>query len=341
MGEDELSDEEAAKLLDNADYLLKKYFHDHKFCLAYDTTNCSGKIIRSHIVSEKYLRNIAIDGHVYVPIASSFNKINGYEFKLRGVSRVCHINGFCKKHDESLFESFEKKDFNGIYEQIYDISFRALCREYFQKKYLLRFFTKIKDGYFKKIEKTNYSSSSHFKESLKSLKKTFKDLDFLYNEFKKYKKSGLKYLLIETSKLPISTTGVLFPILNAAGKKIQKIDKKQLGFIYNVISLECKAYILIVTLKSRNNTHKSFLESISKLQPGEKINFLLTYFLFNNDNVAVSPDWYQNLTQSFLKNIDDLMNMQVGRCSEQLGFSRLLNFDNTIQLSINKSKMIV
>jgi hypothetical protein len=337
-----IDEKELLKLLSDSDYLTKKYFHDRKFCMAYDKNTCSGGIIRSHIISEKYIRNIARDGHIYSTTGSSHHKTGLYEFKYKGIDRVCHINGFCKHHDNSLFESFEKKDFCGEYKQIYDITFRALCREYFQKICLFDIHVKIKNGYFKKIEKTNYSSSSYFNENLESLKNAVNDLKFLYEQLKKYKISGIKYLLLETSKLPISTTGVIFPILDANGNKIQNLNQKQLGFIYNAISLNDKSFILIATIINlHDNTHKAFLESINNLGNNEKINLLLTYFFFNNDNIIMSPEWYERLTPSFQKDLIDLMNIQIGKYSEPSDLSKLLNFTQTTQLSILNSSMII
>ena len=46
MNASEIDEKEAQKLLSDSDYLTKKYFHDRKFCMAYDKTTCSGEIIR-------------------------------------------------------------------------------------------------------------------------------------------------------------------------------------------------------------------------------------------------------------------------------------------------------
>ena len=89
----------------------------------------------------------------------------------------------------------------------------------------------------------------------------------------------------------------------------------------------------------RNNTHKIFIESLHNLSENEKINLLLTYFFFNNDNIAISPEWYESLTPTFQKELIDLMNIQVGKYSEPSGFSKLLNFTNTTQVSILSSKV--
>lgn len=342
MNAKEIDNNEAKKLLSDTDYLVKKYFHGQEFCMAYDKSSCSGDIVQSHIISEKYIRFLERKGHVYAAIGSTYHKNGLYEFKLKGIDRVCHINGFCKYHDNRLFESFEKKDFNGEYKQIYDITFRALCREYFQKTCLLEINEKFQTGYFKKIEKTNFTSYSDFHENSNFLKQAVKDLKFLYIQLKKYEKYGIKYLLIETSKLPISTTGVIFPILDANGNKIQKLNKKQLGFIYNIISLTNKSFILIATVMNlHDNTHKIFLESINSMNDNNKINLLLTYCFFNNDNIIMSPEWYESLTTNFQNDLLSLMNIQTSNYGELFHLNKILNFTHTAQISISNSIMII
>ncbi|MCL9685830.1 hypothetical protein [Legionella maioricensis] len=341
MDQNELNEKDVTRLLCDTDYLTKKYFRDPKFCMAYNKSSCSGEIIQSHIISKKYLINIARDSHVYTPVGSSYHQSGLYEFKLKGLSQACHINGFCKKHDKNLFESFENFDFVGQYNQIYALTFRAVCREYFQKLCLLDIYKKVKRGYFKKIEKTTFSSSSYFIENFKSLRSEIRDLKFIYTQLKKYNRSGIKYILMETSKIPISATGVIFPIRDATGKKIQGLNEKQLGFVYNLISLQDKSYILIATVKAFKGTYKVFMESIYNLPEDKKINFLLTYFFFNNDSIAISPEWYEGLSIDLQKKLIGLMNLQVGRYMELSEFTQLLNFATITNTSILKAKIIV
>src|SRR5690554_4514844 len=132
---------ELERCLNDHDYVMRKYYLDNRFCMAPDKENCSNNICEAHTISKKYLRNIAQNGHVYMPLPSSHNKQNLYEFKSIGIGKATRISGFCEYHDNSLFESLEKNNsFSGEYNQIYDLTFRAICRELFQKKCSLGFY---------------------------------------------------------------------------------------------------------------------------------------------------------------------------------------------------------
>lgn len=310
--------------LRNPDLLIKKYFHNHKFCMAYNKPACSGEISKSHTLSKKYLRNISTNGHIYVPTSSSHNKQNLYEFQLKGINETTRIPGFCKYHDNKLFESFEKDNFTGDYEQIYYLSFRSLCREYFKKKCLLDFFS---HEILKKINQNEFLDSRLFKNFTSHLNKEIRDHKFIYDQMKKYNNSGLNYILIELDRLlPVAATGVLFPLMDSTEKKIQNEHKKQLGFIYTIISEKYCSYIIVSTVRTlSNNIHKEFLDSLIKMSPDQLINYLLSCFFYNNDNIVLKPDWFETLAPDFKNKLDKLMNHKVGWYST-CTISPILNF---------------
>jgi hypothetical protein len=333
---------ELERCLNDGDYLAKKYFQSHKFCMAYDKSSCNGNIIKAHTISEKHLKNIAKNGHIYVPVGSTHHKNSIYEFELKGVDKVTHINGFCSHHDNILFESFEKKEFCGTYNQIYDISFRSLAREFYQKKCLLLFYNEIKNGKLRAIDKTGYSQSEYFKENIFRTRREYKDLNFLYTQLKRYKKSGLSYLLLETSKLPISATGVFFPLMDYKGNRIQRKSTSQLGFIYNVLTVLEKSYIIFTSVNSlHNNVCRDFLLSMGKCKDDFKLNYLLTYFFFNNDNIAISPSWFDGLNDEIKGDLRKLMNFQVGHIGEMAVITEIIRFSKLIECAFINTKIVL
>lgn len=321
----------------NPDLLIKKYFIDPKFCMAHNKHQCEGSIIKAHTISKQYIKNIEKNGHVYIPVGSSHNDHSFFEFRLEGIVKATHINGFCEFHDNELFQSFEKHDFTGTYKQIYDMSFRALARELYHKKC---FSSLLSQGVFQKIDKTGYTQSSHFKDMIYYEGQARRDREFIYREIQKYKRSGLSYVLIETSKLPISTSGVFFPLSNPHGKKIQKPNKNQLGFMFNIISLKNKSYIIMSSVKSlHNNIHNEFLSSIVKLNPTTLINYFLTLTFFNNSNLIIDPDWFEQLPPDFKDTMNSLMNSQVGHQNEEQTFAEI-EFSQHINFTVINTKLI-
>jgi hypothetical protein len=231
---------------------IKGHIQNFKVCMAEDNS-CKGKIVEAHTISKQHLKNIAIDDHVYTPVCSGYHKndLNDlYEFKLTGLNKATCNRQFCAHHDNFLFKSFEKdKEFNGSIEQIYDLTFRSLCREYFQKKSASYYFHDL----------TAYTDSSYYKDHTDHLNDELEDHKFLYNQLKIAKDTELKFLLIETSRLQLATTGILFPLYNIQGNQIQEATqgKRQHGFIYNIVPLKDKAYIIISTVIPANNrVHK-------------------------------------------------------------------------------------
>ena len=60
-----MNKDELVRCLNDPDYLIKKYFLNKKYCMAYDKSQCNGNIIESHVISSKFLKNIARDNHIY------------------------------------------------------------------------------------------------------------------------------------------------------------------------------------------------------------------------------------------------------------------------------------
>lgn len=322
---------ELQKCLNDPDYLVKKYFINREYCMAYDRGACCGNIVRAHTISKRYIKNVAEDGHVYIPVSSSHNQNNLYEFRLKGIHDATHILGFCKYHDNHLFSSFEKAEFSGSYEQIYDITFRALCREYFLKKCMFKYLNLIRNGDLNILDQTGYTKSEHFIDIFKKTVKETRGYKFLYNQIKSVKKSGLSYIVIRLSRLPILATGVIFPLINPKGYKIQNESKKQLGFIYNVITLTDKSYVIISTVKSlHNNIHKEYLKSLASMKNDRLINYFLTNIFFNTDNTVVDPRWFNQLDKKFKSDIMELQNLQVGHYGKKSAIDGLINFEMII-----------
>lgn len=323
------------KCTNDRDYLASKYFLSEKFCMAYNKTLCEGVIVNAHTISKKYIKNISDNNAIYCPVLSYKNNYL-YEFKLSNLRSATCFTGFCRYHDEALFQSFEKSDFNCSYKQIYDISFRALCREYYLKKCLWKYFHKISDGELQVLDNTGYSESQEFKRKRQHLLKEVKDREFLYKEFQKLISSGLSYVVIQTDKLPILTTGILFPLYLPYGGEFQDSNKKQIGFICNVISLVNEAYIIISTVKSpKKKVHSEYLKSLLMLDKKELVNYILTNIFFNNDSIVMKPGWFEQLGDEFKSGLTRLMNLQNGHYAdlmfyEIIDFSKVIDFSNVI-----------
>lgn len=321
------SNENKIRCLNDPDFLINSFYNNVKYCMAQSTASCSGSIINAHTISKKYLRNICNDEKkLYLTKTSGHNHGFLIGYKLGSISKASCFTGFCAHHDKKLFSSFENQLLKPSHEQIYDISFRALCREYFYKKCNVKFMRLLKTDTFNFMNKTGYLNSKEYQEKLAHSTKEANDQKRLYNAFIKHKKikkcnRGLGYMVIQTSKLPIASTGVFFPLLNIYSKKIQFEESRQQGFIYNLIPLENNSlFIIAFMMPTYNDIHREFLNPFFEItkKHNEFLDYLLTYIFFNNDNMAINPQWYDNLDSQFKIKLNQLMNIQVGQYSNTI-----------------------
>lgn len=328
-----LSEVELNRCLNDPDYLIKKFFLNQKYCMAYNKNECKGKIIKAHTVSKKYLRNISDSGHVYMPKSSSHNKTNFWEINQVGLKEATTFYGFCQFHDDELFKSFEKNNFNGQYNQVYELTYRALTREYFDKICYVNLNKMLKRGELETLNQTDYIKTSDFQEMYRNSLRDKKDLELLYEQINFSRNNGLCYLTIETDKLPICGNGVYRPLMNINGKKIQEQNGYQHSFIHNIIPLEERTIIIICSAKSSKCKHmiKDFLAPLEKEENSTLLlNYILTSLLFTSTNIAFNPTWYSRLEHRFKNELLRLVNHNVGNyygtfIQEELDFCSTLD----------------
>lgn len=107
-----------------------KEFNSYRKC---PISNCGAPSIKSHSISEKYIKMLAVNGNVlHVPlILGDKNTIDCME--LQSPSNVSIFYGFCNEHDNNLFKSLE--NFSGLpyekdikLEEVILMSLRAIAR---------------------------------------------------------------------------------------------------------------------------------------------------------------------------------------------------------------------
>lgn len=334
-----MDEKEIFRCIHDPEYLIKKYFKGKKFCMAAHDKKCEGKIIEAHLLSKVFLKNLATNNHVYT-LSNSFHKERLTEITKKGINQVSTINNFCEHHDKILFSSFENTNFKSNFKQIYDISFRTLCGNFFSRKCLLKFMNEFKDGRLKSLVSPDIDDSI-FNQQVSHCQRELKDLEFLYQLFikqsnKKFNNCRLRYLVIKLSKLPIAASGIFFPLFNASGKLIQIEDQTnlQIGFIYNLFPLNDYSVCVISTVANNKNIFKKFLYPLRNLakNPKELIDYLLTYIFFNinvNGAIIASPTWYENLDVNFKNLLLQMINNDIETSGEiNLRFGKAMKFSD-------------
>ncbi|MCF3194863.1 hypothetical protein [Pseudomonas bubulae] len=107
-------------------------------CLHFDTGERCKEIISAHSIQRMgQLQHIAEDGHVYRMNGdiSTLRKTNGTPVPKRiGIGKASTFLGFCKVHDNALFEPIDNFPLRPTAEQIALYAHRSLCRECFVKE---------------------------------------------------------------------------------------------------------------------------------------------------------------------------------------------------------------
>jgi len=77
-----MNSDEIKRCLNDADYLVKNYFRNKKYCMAYDKLNCSGKICNSHILANN------LNQFFYISLAVGILIYDLLTFYLNVIARV-------------------------------------------------------------------------------------------------------------------------------------------------------------------------------------------------------------------------------------------------------------
>jgi hypothetical protein len=161
-----LTETEVYRFMYDFDRLIKEYFNSYKCCMR-SNIKCSGSIIGAHAISKKYLKNIIEEKRVVSLKHSIYNKPPSI-FKRTSINQATRFNGFCHYHDNALFDSFEKKEFEGNSKQIYDITYRTICRQIFMFRCLNKFLMDIKNGRCTVQDYTGYFKSIEFEDFVRN-----------------------------------------------------------------------------------------------------------------------------------------------------------------------------
>jgi len=100
-------------------------------------TQCNGKIVQAHTVSEPNLKIISRNGHVY-HFKADFIQIHKNKRQIKpelvGINKASIFSGFCQYHDNYIFSPIEKQYFTATNEQCFLLGYRAIARELYLKK---------------------------------------------------------------------------------------------------------------------------------------------------------------------------------------------------------------
>lgn len=308
---------------DIADFIKKRIkIADSGRCLHYDTGVRCGKIIKAHSIQRsKSLESIAENGHVYV-ISQKFTDIrNNFGricYKKEGINNVSTFKGFCDKHDNELFEPIDNQFFIPSDHQVCLYAYRSICRELFVKENSLKLWEELSEEAQdnQAVTDLNNMMKKGLSFSLINLTRIKRSFDAMLesNNFE-----CINYVaFVSSSKQVISFSGLFYPEFDFLGNQLQDLSNQsenlRLITFCSAPMSENKWGFVFAWHKDCADICKQFIGSIA-YQLHEKKNiddFFFRLIICNSENHAISPNWWENLSNERKEEISILATQSIG-----------------------------
>lgn len=285
---------------------------NEKICLAPEELKkeCSQEFIKAHTISKSSnLKQISNNGHVM-----GFKRVLEPKPIKRlikiGISKASGINMFCKKHDNELFSILEDKKFTFTNQQIFMLSYRAICKELYQK------YASIKSSNMAlNIAKNNNPYMIGLtKILLEGIKLAIRDLEIIKQIFDsniiKKDYDNIKYYCLIIDTIPqIMTSCAYLPNRDFNKNTLFDIFDEKASYNYisvSTLALENGGAIIFSWINKDDITNeycKQFIQSIDKLSNKEKCGALLNWFFTCSENIFWSEEWWNSLNENQQKMI--------------------------------------
>lgn len=277
-------------------------------CLHFSDGNRCNEIISAHSIQKKrQLSLIAEEGHVYrINSDLSILKItNGVpQLKKIGINKVSTFFGFCKQHDNSIFELIDNSFLAPNKQQVALYAYRCLCREYFVKENAVNVLTKMR----------NHSTLNSSQKNFLTLAKLgnsagFDGLKYHKEHYEEALSNG-NYEQFEfvcfTSSSPCNSqfSGLLYPDHDFEGNFLQDLTNHEhpmdLITFFTAPTSDGWAFVFGWHATS-NQTCIPFIQSLAnRVSMGEKLeDALLRFSLSCCENHALRISWWERLNEHY------------------------------------------
>lgn len=276
-------------------------------CLHYSNGLRCNEIISAHSIQNKgQLNLIAEDGHVYRLNSdiSNLKKTNGKPRPMRvGVKKASTFVGFCKYHDNELFEPIDNFPLAPNKLQVALYAYRCLCREYFVKENAAAIMEKMKGhpglSYQQRSFMTAVSIGQNIGFSGIKHHKTHYDKALLSGEYEQFEFTCFK----SSSTCNIQFSGLLYPDFDFEGRCLQDLSEQSnpldLITFFTAPVKDGWAFVFAWHVTS-NAACIPFIRSLaSRCADGERLeDAILRFSLSCCENHAIRISWWDNLSES-------------------------------------------
>lgn len=266
----------------------------------------AGRTVSAHTLSlEAVLRKISKDGHVYAPsFMGHFSPDESpIQIKRLGLRDVSVFNGFCAKHDASLFRCLETEPFRFTRQQLFMLAYRAAARECYLKRKQCESLPSLDQirAIHGISEAMQYSEETliHQAASLRGAEEAelFKarlDRHLLGGNWDRL----VTRAIIFPERPNLAACFVFQPFHDMNGKQLQDyedLEAEMSQLCVSVLPLEVGGAAIFSWLDTANDAPRRFYESV--IDAGDLTSSVIHAALDNSENFALAPNWYESLSQ--------------------------------------------
>ncbi len=295
----------------------KKILKNSKRCLHYNSGEECNYYINAHSIQRNgSLSLIAENGLVYCYSRNMSDVKSNHGksvFSKQGIKKqVSTFFGFCKKHDNELFEEIDNFPLIPTNKQVALYAYRSICKELFVKEnsYKLFYDQMLTQNKNPAIVKLLKNASTGMKFGLDNLVRQKKQMDLILKE-ENY--NNIQFVLFRSSKEPnIVFSGLFYPEYDFLGNLLQDLGNHKLTL--DLITF-CSAKLsngwgfLFAWNKSSSPICTQFMQSLATIthENGKLHEYLFRLVISNCENVAISPSWWESLGNGYQDKITNRM----------------------------------
>jgi hypothetical protein len=277
-------------------------------CLHYDSGHRCQEIIKAHSIQRnRSLSAIADKGHVYKLASnmSSLKKSKGrLAFEKCGVNKVSTFLGFCRKHDNELFEPIDNFPLVPTDQQVLLYAYRSLCRELFVKENSLELFESqlrigVDNNAVRGLLKNMKRGTAFGLDNLKKHKAIYD------NSLRDNSYSNARYVLFISEQKPIlAFSGVFYPDFDFVGRQLQDLGDHSSNLqLITMCSapMDCGWGFLFAWHVTSSDACVDFMRSLATVTYKNSNvlgDSLFRLVMTNCENSAISPRWWESLPES-------------------------------------------
>lgn len=271
-------------------------------CIHFNAGSECDYVINAHSVQKgQSLTAIAQDNHVYA-LADKVESDGEILIKKKSIHKFSTFKGFCKYHDNLVFEPIDNYPLEPNPQQATLYAYRSICREVYVKENSFRLLsdqlsTFTEENRTKKFISDLKKGTENGLTPLLKKKEAF-DSVLRNKEFQK-----IRYVVLECENHPnISFSGLFYPEFDFQGRVLQDIS--ELGADFSLITF-CSAptksgWAVIFSWHVKDDyICSTFIDSLKEvLRSGKSLgDAIFRLVIATCENVAYSPQWWDSLCQ--------------------------------------------